>query len=161
MMGCYAAVQADACCSPALAADRRAPTDPCLVPFEEAYEPATVSTCPNAEPCGWHSCTYRAPPSRVVTRDETGTCIFADECGPAAIDCVVASDLNRCCSCPEVLPRLLVEADPCIVTGVETPPTGCADCSNVQCGSCSGELPIPACATEVELGLGTCTAAVW
>ncbi|MBN2192535.1 MAG: hypothetical protein JW751_06935 [Polyangiaceae bacterium] len=160
VMGCYVAVQADACCTPPLAADSLASPDPCLVPYDDLYLNATLEACPDAQSCLWMNCIRVRPSSRVLTRDHAGACVVTDECVHAASDCVVASDRDRCCECPAVLPRVVVETDPCIVVGDEAPRIPCADCSSIRCAGCTGVLPNPACGPQGEFGLATCMAGV-
>ena len=95
-----------------------------------------------------------------MVRDETGTWVLADECDPAEITYQIATDYNRCCSCPEVFPQVLVDSDPCIVAGAAPPPGACADCSTVDCPACSNELIIPSCGYYGSPPLARCVAAV-
>ncbi len=107
-------------------------------------------------------CTWLDPPSRVVAPDEAGVCEFVDECDPSDIDCLVATDHNRCCACPEVLPYTVVATDPCVTEGGAPPPADatCEDCSTVECPPCSNQLLIPACGYYGDPPLGRCVAAV-
>jgi len=159
MMGCYVAVRIDDCCSQPVAADALAPADPCLVPYEDRYQQESLEDCPAAESCLMLGCTYFEPASRVVIRDESGTCVFSDECDPAEITCQIATDHNQCCSCPEVFPQVIVDSDPCVVAGAP-PPGACADCSAVDCPPCSNEPLVPACGYYGSPPLARCVAAV-
>jgi hypothetical protein len=157
MMGCYVGVQADDCCSRPVAADSRALGDPCFVAYEDVSNRAMLeSSCPDAAICRTMNCTYEPPPSRVVTRDDTGTCVFTDECDPDTDPCIVAIDYHDCCACPEMLPRALVQDDPCIATSDEPAPTGCIDCSAISCGTCRANPPAVTCETRGEVSLLTC-----
>lgn len=162
MLGCYVAVRLDDCCSAPFAADSLAAPDPCVVPYQEYYRSERLANCPESETCMMVNCTWSDPRSRVVTRDETGVCEFVDECDPSNMDCLVATDHNRCCTCPEVLPHAIVATDPCVTEGGAPPPEGatCADCSTVDCGPCSNELLIPSCGYYGDPPLGRCVAAV-
>lgn len=155
MMGCFVAVQIDDCCSEPVAADALAPADPCLVPYADRYQEEHREACPAAESCLIRNCTYFEPASRVVIRDETGACVLADECDPAEITCQIATDYNRCCSCPEVLPQALVDADPCVVVGAAPPPGACADCSAVACPPCNTQFT-PSCGYHGDPPLAHC-----
>jgi hypothetical protein len=68
----------------------------------------------------------------------------------------IAIDYHDCCACPEMLPRALVEDDPCVVTSDEPAPTGCVDCSAVRCGTCPTGPPSGTCDTRGEMSLLTC-----
>jgi hypothetical protein len=150
-------VQADDCCSHPVATDSRALGDPCLVPYDDAFKIATLGACPDAERCLAMNCAYFSPPSRVVTRDGTGTCVFTDECDAAANACAIAIDYNECCACAQVLPKAVVETDPCVVTSDEAVPPGCADCAAVNCRACPVDPPVGSCVPRGELALRTCT----
>ncbi len=156
-MGCYVAVQANECCSHPLAADSLSLGDPCLVPYDDVYTSATLEACPDAELCMSMACTYFSPPSRVVTRSETGTCVFADECETAGRDCIPAIDYSRCCSCEAVFPLAVVETEPCIARSNETIPIGCADCSAANCSPCPTDSVSPVCTAQGEASILTCT----
>ena len=75
-------------------------------------------------------------------------------------DCVVALDNRRCCACPEVMPRSVVDADECLES---PPPSGsgwsCANCTTVRCAACPDTPPEPRCVESAGGAAGVCIAA--
>jgi hypothetical protein len=157
MMGCFVGVQLDDCCSAPVAGDSLIAGSPCFVPYRDGYSSDIYESCPAAEECLMLNCVHPRPVSRVVSRDENGKCEFVDECDPSNIDCVVAIDYNVCCSCPAVTPSMVVAVDPCVVESTQPPPSGCADCSAVDCASCNSPAPLPACSRQGDPVLGICS----
>ncbi len=157
MQGCFAGLQLDHCCSAPVAGDSLTGSDPCLVPYGEWFSPDALAACPAAEACLELNCVHPEPASRVVAR-RSSKCEFVDECASDG-DCEVAVDHGRCCSCPEVMPRVVVAEDPCVVGHGQPAPSGCADCSAVDCGACTEELLVPACGHRGDPELGICQVA--
>jgi hypothetical protein len=151
-------VQIDACCSEPIAVESNAFEDPCVLPYRRYYSDEELAGCPGSEKCLMMNCTHPAPPSRVVAR-RNGQCVFDDECITAAAPysvCLVATDYNYCCSCPEVIPRVVVEADPCVLTEGFPESGTCADCGTIDCVACDTPEPSVFCEYDSVTKLSTC-----
>jgi len=157
-LDCQVAVRIDHCCSQPIAVESKAFEDPCVLPYRSYFTREELAGCPDAEKCLMVNCTHPAPPSRVA-RLSSGECVFDDECLAAAAPynfCSIATDYNRCCSCPEVFPQVVVAADPCLLTeGVPEPGT-CADCSAVDCAACNAPKPSLYCDYDSVTQLSVC-----
>ncbi len=157
-VGCHVGVRVDACCSEPIAVDSRAFEDPCVLPYRSYYTSEELAGCPASEACLMVECTHPAPPSRVATL-RNGECGFDDECIMAAEPysfCWVATDHNYCCSCPEVIPRVVVEADACVLDEGPPEPGTCADCSLVDCAPCDAPEPSIFCEYDSLTRLSVC-----
>jgi hypothetical protein len=85
--------------------------------------------------------------------------VFDNECITAAEPysvCLVATDYNYCCSCPELIPHVVVDADPCVLTEGLPEPGTCADCSTVDCAACETPEPSIFCEYDSVTKLSTC-----
>ena len=157
-LGCYVGVRVDDCCSEPIALDEVEFNDPCLLPYKRDYTAEDLAHCPEAKTCLTVDCLHPSPPSRLTSR-RNGECVFVHECIMAAAPfdyCWVATDFNFCCSCPEVLPRFVVETDPCVLTEGTPEPGTCADCSDVRCASCDTPLPTVLCDYNSDAQLMVC-----
>ncbi len=155
---CELGLRVDDCCSAPVPVAVTEFADPCLLPYRAFYTADELAGCPGAEACLALSCVHPRPPSHVVRR-RNDLCVFVDECIPAAEPfsvCWVATDYNTCCSCPTVVPREVVERDPCVLTEGTPEPGTCADCSAVDCASCNTPTPRVSCEYDAGAGLSVC-----
>ncbi len=157
--GCLVAIRVDICCpQPVAAAQQQLSQDPCLVPWASLGLPHGCTKKPD---CSNVKCKAPAPASRLVKVGPGGVCVFTSECTSSS-QCGVATDVRRCCSCPEGYPRSML-GDPCLVPYGDGPKAG-PPCPNPNlcaqaCGACydSGEYPLPVCkASAKDKKLKTC-----
>jgi hypothetical protein len=146
------AIRVDICCAAAEPATaEEVSQDPCLVPYPVSYSKIPKS-CQDKWPewCDYVDCAESPPESRLVHRLPDGRCAYKDEC-LTDVDCTLAVDVRRCCTCPEPYPRELIDVDPCVVLPeqAESPSPGCPDrCTDfVLCDGCPppGAGPVPHC----------------
>jgi len=142
---CVVAIRADNCCCPAPmpVLQSQVNADACLVhvPYRAGETSKCKNRCENICDC------MSAPaPSRVAvpSTNPRNACEFGDECA-TAMDCVIAVDTRDCCACGKVVPRRLVELDPCLSTDGSRP-ANCAPkaCDAVDCAACP-PISAPSC----------------
>ena len=156
--GCFVGVRINDCCSEPIPADEADADDPCLRPYQSHFSAEELAGCPEAEACLAYSCVHPPPASRAVRR-LNGECVFDHECLLAAMPssfCSVATDYNTCCSCPEAMPILTIEADPCILAEGTPAPGTCGDCSDASCPTCNSTPPAVSCDSDSDTRLMVC-----
>lgn len=140
---CVVAIRLDTCCTSYEATSRaKVDADECLIALPiGAYDPVVDRNCKNRNPvdCSVVRCAAPAEPeSRLATADGGG-CRFTDEC-QADDDCVLARDVRPCCSCPQSMPRIMVQQNPCLIIPAARPaiPDSCVLCvQGPACGACA------------------------
>jgi hypothetical protein len=143
---CLVARKLDSCCAvyePHTRAEIA--QDECLVPYMgDDVDPVLEQKCMSRSEldCALVDCAPQVAPSRLAARNTEGECAFADECS-SDDDCVLASDPSACCSCPEAMPRSLVESDECLLVSGEDRvlPDRCLCKLPVICAECPEPAP--------------------
>ena len=160
LRACVVAIRVDICCpQPVPALAQQVSQDPCLVPWVSVGLPNGCSKKPD---CSNVKCTAPLAASRLVKAVPGGGCLFVSECGTSS-QCGVATDVRKCCGCPEGFPRTMMSGDSCLVPYGDGPKAG-PPCPNPNlcaqaCGACysPGEYPLPSCKkSPVDAKLLTC-----
>jgi hypothetical protein len=145
---CALAIRTDNCCQvayPELVTYIQA--DPCLARWPLIWHRVPQSCLDAWDPeCDYIDCVPSAPVWRsAACRADGAGCESVPECdGPD--DCTLAIDTRKCCPCPEAVPPLLIEQDPCLVPlqGGNSP-GWCAPqaCPAMPCTQCLPEADDP------------------
>jgi hypothetical protein len=146
---CVVALRLDVCCDQYVAATRaELASNRCLSEYGMPVNAEDRIAC--SPSCLAVLCAPQPPTSRVVAQGSgVAPCLFVDECSADA-DCVSASE-DRCCACPQSVPRSVAESLPCWWIEGEARNAGkCTGCQNdVLCGMCEPREG-PLCDTQAS-----------
>lgn len=148
---CVVARKLDECCPRFVPAFRaQLDADECLVAYGSPVDPKLSQKCfeKAGDRCALVDCAVQPePPSRHAADVGNNRCVFTDECGSKAEDCVLAFDGSACCSCLTAMPADLVASSRCLVPEGKQVPSECGFCGAVLCDIC----PAPPAAAQCEL----------
>jgi len=112
-------------------------SDPCVVAYRPGVEVPAACELRRPEICPAMMCPPLKPLTLLAEAKLDGSCTWKSECA-ADGDCVVAEDCRapkECCSCGTILPRVVAEADACVIYGKKSyPQPGCGQRCPDFCG---------------------------
>ena len=135
---CVVAVRFGGCCDQVLPVPAASlGSDPCVVAYRPGVEVPAACELRRPEICPAMMCPPLKPLTLLAEAKLDGSCTWKSECA-ADGDCVVAEDCRapkECCSCGTILPRVVAEADACVIYGKKSyPQPGCGQRCPDFCG---------------------------